>query len=239
MSCVALARENARGLRDSISSEMWEALNTSYLSLSSARPDQVARGNIHNFYQSIKDRSHLFDGISQNTMLHNEGWSFLQAGRFLERADMTARILQVKYDQLMPDDRDESAAADVHQWIALLKSVSAYEAFRKTYHPGISPTSVCEFLIFNRQFPRSVACSVTEIETALHHISGSPVGRFANDAERLAGWLSADLTYGDVNGVFDRGLNAYLEDVQTKCNRIGDAIAQAYFVYRIPRADEA
>ncbi|MCX6024282.1 MAG: alpha-E domain-containing protein [Chloroflexi bacterium] len=238
LSCIGLARENARGLRDRISSEMWESLNTFYLWLREYNIDRLSHGNVHGFYQGVKERCHLFQGVGRATMLRGEGWAFLQAGRALERADMTARILSVQYAQLLPDERDESAAADIHQWISLLKSVSAYEAFRKFYHPGIDPSAVCEFLIFQKLFPRSIAFSVAEAEQALHDISGSPAGRFSNDAERLVGWLSADLNYGDVRGAYDRGLQIYLDDLQDKCNRIGDAIAQSYFVYRIPRNDE-
>ena len=151
ISCLRTARENARSVREVISSEMWEQVNAFYLMVKEAA-DTGSISNLHIFFPEVKMSSHLFAGVMEATMAHTEGWHFGQLGRLLERADKTARILDVKYYILLPSVSDVGSPLDDLQWIALLKSASAYEMYRKCQY-RITPKAVTEFLILNRDFP--------------------------------------------------------------------------------------
>jgi uncharacterized alpha-E superfamily protein len=227
LSCVERARENARAVRDQISREMWEQLNRLYHLAQGANVAAIAR-NPYDFFSDIRNGSHLFQGVTDATMAHSEGWEFIQAGKFLERADKTVRILDVKYHTLSADEASESASLASLQWIALLKSCSAFEPYRHT-HPQLQSWRVAHFLLLDRAFPRSVAFCLEQARGALRRISGSPADRPANAAERAIGRLCAELTYLDIREAL-MDLHAYLDELGRRINDVGDAIAQSYFV---------
>ncbi len=174
LSCLQAARENARSVREVISSEMWEQVNAFYMMVTEAAPKQNL-ASLHDFFTQVKLASHLFAGIMDATMTHNEGWHFGQIGRLLERADKTSRILDVKYYILLPSVHDVGTTLDEIQWMSLLRSASAYEMYRKRQH-RINPTVVAEFLILDRDFPRSIRFCFVNAERSLHEITGTPVG---------------------------------------------------------------
>ncbi|MEZ4629479.1 MAG: alpha-E domain-containing protein [Deinococcales bacterium] len=168
-SSLYFARENARSLRNHISTEMWEAINKSYLKLCTKIPERLGEDALYDYCVSAREASHLFFGIAHATLPHDLGWSFMRAGQFLERADNTLRTLQAN---LTPKSNytPVEAGLKVHRDMALLKSVSAYEAFRKHYHQGLSSERIYEFLLFNKSFPRSVYYSLKLLSDYLEQI---------------------------------------------------------------------
>ena len=242
-SCINAARENARSIRDQISSEMWECVNRIYLDYRSWTVDKVLKRSPHVFFQLVKESSHLFQGIADRTLMTGETRDFFQCGRFLERADQTARILDVKYHDLLPrfsadpvpiegeeelDPLSIGGPIDTHGWTAVLKSVGAFEAFRKTSSKAVSPDAVAQFLILNPNFPASVRYSMRQVEKSIRRISGNSDVAPSNLAEREIGKLYNDLNYMHGEEIIAQGLHEFLEGVQERCNRIGDAVFSTY-----------
>ena len=254
VSCVAAARENARTMRHHIASEMWEALNRFYLELdrSARRRSTDGAEAASMIYQSVTEFSHLFQGITDSTMPREEGWHFLQAGKFLERAEKTARALDVNWRLLAagasedPKLAGEEGPADRSQWIPVLRSLSSYEAYYKVSSRAIQPKAVVELLTLSPSVPRSIRFSVHRVARALAHISEEawaadrsegPAGE-TSEARRAVGRLDAQLAYQRPEEIFDRGLDAYLLRIQRDCYRIGELIENEYFAHHPLRAEE-
>lgn len=233
LSCLVSARENARSIREVISSEMWEQLNVFYLMVKEAAERAEGLSNPHAFYTQVKQASHLFAGISDATMTHGEAWQFLRLGRMLERADKTSRILDVKYYILLPSVAEVGSPIDDIQWAAVLRSASAFEMYRKR-HGRIRPHGVVQFLLLDPEFPRAIRFCLDRSREALHAISGTPIGSFKTPAERYLGLLCSDLTFASVQEVIDSGLHEYLDDLQTKMNGVGQGIFEAFLARRMP-----
>jgi uncharacterized alpha-E superfamily protein len=230
ISCLQAARENARSVREIISSEMWEQVNAFYLMVKDASQNQQqGLVELSSFFAEVKMASHLFAGVMDATMSHNEGWNFGQIGRLLERADKTARILDVKYFILLPSIGDVGTALDELQWIALLKSASAYEMYRKCQH-RIAPRDVASFLILDREFPRSIQFCLLQAECSLRQITGilTP-GLWRNPVERDLGKLRSELDYITVDEIIVLGLHEFLDDLQLRLNTIGNSIFETFF----------
>ncbi len=239
------ARDNARSIREQIASEMWEALNISYINLKSLDAERVLAGSPHEFFQTVKNASHLFQGILNRTMLMGEARDWLDTGRFLERSCQTARILDVKYHDLLPIEADSDplservgasvygvgGAVDTHGWIAVLKSVSALEMYRKTHRDGIYPANVVDFLVLCQEFPASVSHGISRVEGCLKRIRSKAGIQAKNEPERLIGRLLADLTYSRPGEIISDGLHEFLEDVQARCAIVGSAIWETYLGY--------
>lgn len=230
VSCVRSARSNAQGVREVISSEMWEAVNRAYLELLDWDVDKMLAVGPHRFLVDVRNRSHLFYGLAERTMLIGDASHFLKAGIFLERADQVARLADVLVRELTGGDYklDENETFDTHGWIACLKSASAFEAFRKTYRGGFTPDNVLSFLVLDWQYPSSIHHALGEVERSLRAISGSHGRRYANDAERLTGRLHADLSFLTVADLHAQGLHEFLEGLQARCADIGSAITATY-----------
>jgi uncharacterized alpha-E superfamily protein len=231
--CVAKARENARTIRDRISREMWEDLNGLYLDVNRVQVDDVIDEGPHRFCELVKSGSHRFMGVSRATFPRDEGWHFLNAGQALERAEMTARIVDVQYHTLVAGPATTAGDPDTHQWMAVLKSVAAYEFYRRTYNTRIQPDRVAELLILHPQHPRSLRFSVGILQSALRAISGSGIDTWANEAERLTGRLFDSLKYDRIEDILGRGLHPFLADVQHTCRAIGEEVARTYFYYEV------
>lgn len=227
LSCLNMARENARALRPIISTEMWEAINTFYLMVSGAPRAHVLQ-TPSRFLEDVKTASQRFIGIKEATMSHGEAWHFSRMGRLLERADKTSRILDVKYFILLPRIQDVGTPFDNVQWAALLRSASALEMYRRDYG-RIMPKSVVEFLVLDRHFPRSMYFCLLEAGQSLRAITGSQEGAFSNDAEQCLGRLQADIAYSDVEGIIGEGLHEYLDRFQTRLNETDTAMQQTFF----------
>jgi uncharacterized alpha-E superfamily protein len=241
-SSISMARENARSIIESISSEMWEQVNNLYHFLQSVTPQQL-HSDPFSFYKEIKNASHLFQGITDNTFSRNEGWDFIQIGKYLERADNTARLIDVKYHMLMPKMEPNHDlvhdSVDIIQWMAVLKSCSALEAFRKVYLSRIDPDNILRYLILDRTFPRSITFSICAAQDALWRISGSSRHRYANNVDRLIGKMDAELTYSTVEDMFQQGLHRFLEDIEQGLIKIGEQIHLLYFAYHTPKIEPA
>jgi uncharacterized alpha-E superfamily protein len=229
-SCLAHARENARTVREQISVEMWEQINRIYLFFSSGDAKRLYRSSSHEFFRWILRASQLFQGVSEATMAHDEGWEFVQLGKHLERADRTSRILDMKYHILLPKAEPVGGNIDTLQWMAVLKSVSALEPYRKHYRGQVSPWLVAEFLVKSQTFPRSVLFCVGAVDYALHKISGTERGDFLfrGEAERLSGKLLADLSYVSIEEVLKIGLHEYLDTIQLRLIEIDQAMHKEY-----------
>ncbi len=229
-SCLAMARENARSIREIISSETWEHINTFYLELMDGQSPLLALHDPHKFYKTIQMHSHLFTGLLDSTMSHGEAWNFARMGMMLERADKTSRILDVKYFMLLPQVELVNTPIDNIQWTAVLKSASAFEMFRKEYHL-ITPKLVAGFLIFDKNFPRSIRHCINKAQISLQRImNGSATSNSGgNAAEKLLGKLAADLEYTDIDDVVNEGMHEYLDRLQTRINQIDGAIGTTFF----------
>ena len=238
-SSIVRARENARTVREHASSEMWEQINRLYLYLGSAASRNVFAGSAYEFFKSIVDASHLFQGITDATMTHGEGWDFIQVGKFAERADRTSRILDVKYHLLLPTGEKVGGNVDVIQWMAVLKSCSGLEAYKKLYVGEVAPWRVAEFLITHDGFPRSIRFCVNRLDLALHRISGSDRTHYANEPERLSGRLSSDLAYSTIGDVFNIGLHQYLDRIQSRIVDVSDAMHKTYCEWMEEETDKS
>ncbi|MEP6809411.1 MAG: alpha-E domain-containing protein [Chthoniobacterales bacterium] len=227
-SCLAEARENARTTREQISSEMWEQVNRLYLFVKSDAARKLLRSSPYQFFQRIIAGSHLFQGITHATNTHGEGFHFMRIGRLIERADCTSRLLDVKYHILLPTGERVGGNVDTIQWMSVLKSCSALEAYRKAYVDQVAPWKVAEFLITHSGFPRSIRFCVDFLDEALHCISGSDEARYANEAERLSGRLRSDLDYVNIGEIFKIGLHEYLTSIQKRLVEINKATYDTY-----------
>lgn len=231
LSCLRTARENARTVRDTISSEMWEQANKMYLSLQDALGSSTFPESLQSVFYDVKMGCHLFQGITDSTMSHGEAWHFIQLGRMLERADKTTRILDVKYFLLLPSLRDVGTSVDDIQWSAVLKSVSGFEMYRKK-HGRLTPDDIVEFLLLDSDFPRAVRHCLRKAADSLRAITGTPVGSFANQAERWMGHTCAELDYAHVEHFIGRGLHESLDALQSKLNQIDDGVYETFFAMR-------
>ncbi|MDR3402498.1 MAG: alpha-E domain-containing protein [Chthoniobacter sp.] len=237
-SCVAAARENARTVREYISSEMWERINSLYLWLNSAEARQLFAVSAIDFYRHVVDYSHQFHGTTAATLTHGEGWDFLQIGKYLERADSTSRLLDLKYHILLPRGEKVGGNVDTVQWQAVLKSCSAFEAYRKIYTGQVTPWTVAEFILLHDSFPRSIRFCVEGVDAALHRISGCPRSQFTTEAERLSGKLCSDLNYATIGDVFKKGLHQYLDGIQLRLIEISTAMNAEYCEWLEPTVEQ-
>jgi uncharacterized alpha-E superfamily protein len=225
--CVTAARENARGIREQISSEMWEHLNRFYLELLEQTAESVLARTPHDLLRWVRSSCWLFDGIAERTMIRGEGWHFLQCGKFLERAESTARLLDGKYYANAVADVGPPGLVDLYQWIALLKSVGAYEAFRKT-HGSLQPSAIAAFVLMDARFPSATRYALTRVEAALKRITPTDEQDGANEALRAAGRLLSRLVHARPPEVI-AGLHETLTDLVSDCAGLHDAIVRAYF----------
>jgi len=225
-SCIHDARENARTVRGAITSEMYEDLNALWLNLRVRDFESIAAEGISEFFDYIKMQSHQFRGVTFGTMLRDESYHFMRLGTFIERADNTARILDVKYHTLLPSVGDVGGAVDYYQWGALLRSVSAFDAYRKIYRDVITPLRVIELLVLRDDVPRSLHVCMNEIYNILREIADAS----SREPERLAGELHAQLHYGRAEKIITFGLHEYLMDILDKLHSLNDEINQHFLV---------
>lgn len=228
ISCVTIARENARIIRETISRETWEVLNDLYFLIIKLEKKRIWKNDDqHNHFKQIKHHFQLLNGIADDTVPRTEGWYFSKMGQYLERADKTSRILDVKYHFLLPSIEEVGSPLDFLHWTALLKSVSAYNSYRR-FHGSIKASSIVEYLLLNRYFPRSILFCLINVENCLHEISQSTRG-YSNPAEKAIGNVRAELEYSDINDIFNHGLHEYLDKIQSKFDVVSKAINDQYF----------
>lgn len=226
-SSVSRARENARSVRGKITTEMWESLNSTWIELKRMRDKSPKERDFGQFFEWVKERSHLFRGVTHGTILRDNTFHFVRLGTFLERADSTARILDVKYHILLPSLKDVGGAVDYYQWGALLRSVSAFESYRKVYRDVITPMRVAEMLILREDMPRSLHACLDEILGILAGINGGS----GVEARRRTGELHARLHFARISDIFDFGMHEYLTDFLKRITVLTDEIHSSFFVY--------
>lgn len=220
-SCIRAARDNAHAVRGRISGEVWESLNTTWLQMKSLRKKGIAALDVITFFDWVKERSHQVRGATFGTILRSDTLRFIRLGTFIERADNTARILDVKY-QVMTEDEDP--VREFYRWNALLRSVGAYEAFQELYKQSPTRDLVAELLILRSEVPRSLRASVEEVEQLLGQIEGD-AGR---EPRLLTAIQHARLRFGTIADLFAAGLHDYLEEFLRDINAIAESIHRAY-----------
>lgn len=233
LSCLHAARENARSIREIITTTMWEELNSFYLKVKAAAGTFDGSDRAYQFYPEVKRGSHLFQGATDSTLRRNEAWHFLEMGRMIERADKTSRILDVKYYFLLRSISEVGGPFDELQWAAVLRSASAFEMYRKR-HGRLAPAGITHFLLLDDQFPRAVRYCLDRARSSLHAITGTPLGSFHNNPERLFGQLCSDLAFTNVDEIEAQGLHEYLDELQRKVNLIGTGIHETFFTRKSP-----
>jgi uncharacterized alpha-E superfamily protein len=231
---IAAARENARQVREQISSEMWEQINRLFLAVRQDSIDADWAGGAHAFLASAIEGVHLFQGITDATMTHGEGWRYIELGRYLERASGTAALLDVHYREFTGGRDQPTHVGEYVEWVALLRSCSAFEAYCRHYTADLRSIRIAEFLILNADFPRSIRFSAGRIQSCLKAIA-TLTGR-GGRAERLAGRLLASLDYGQVDEIVGEQLPSYLEGIVRQTNQINIAVNQQYVQYPIDAA---
>lgn len=234
-SCMRAARENARAVRGSLTTEVWETYNTTWLELLKHLHTGLLERNPGEFFEWVKFRSHLARGVTIGTMLEDEALYFLRIGMHLERADSTARMLDVKFHERGSNGTHEGRAeatgsaalqSEFYRWSALLSSVSGLEIYRKVYRDVITPDRVAELLILHGDMPRSLLASVRAVADDLARVSNQR----STETERRAGMLCAELQYGRVEDILDSGLHQYLDHFLDRINDLGNRISQDFLV---------
>ena len=234
VSCIAAARENARQVRERISSEMWEQLNRLFLRMKGTSMEQVWFAEPHRFLNSVKEEMYLFQGISDATMSHSEGWHFIRIGRFLERATATAALLDTHFSVLpIEQTEDESEPLDYLGWIGLLRSCASFEAYCKVYTAMLRPARIAEFLLLNAEAPRSIRFACAMMQGALQAIGRTTHTRHSGRVDRLVGRLRASLDYYQIDEILNEGMHEFLESIQRQCGLIHSGLYQAYISYPI------
>lgn len=229
-SCLANARENARTIRESITKEMWEHINIFYLKVSETKSAKNWEAEqLQQFFIEIKDGCQMFFGIIDATVTRNEGFHFGRVGRFLERADKTSRFLDVRYFTLLPNDEAIGSPQELLIWTSVLKSVSAFNMYRQQYRV-INPSHIVEFLVLDKNFPRSIYYCIRQAELSLYQISGNQITNgYSNHAEKEITRLRHEIEFTEVGDIFKKALHPYLDEFQIKNNITAKEIFNTYF----------
>lgn len=233
---IGFARENARQVREQISSEMWEQLNRLFHEVKRMESAGLWKSQPLDFLAVILESSHLVQGVTDSTMNHGEGWQFIQVGRFIERAAAIARLLDIYFHEFpagQPIDSGEHM-----EWIGLLRSCTAFEAYCKVYTADLRPERVAEFLLLNGEFPHSVRFAADRMQQSLECINQAAASKRSPRVAKIAGRLSAGLMFTPLEEVVE-GLAEFFADIQQQCARIHTAIHEVYITYSIEAAIEA
>ncbi|AIY14575.1 alpha-E domain-containing protein [Cellulophaga baltica] len=226
--CILKARENARAIRPEITKEFWEQINAlNYLVKAGLENKCHKENNLREFFTNVKNGCQLLYGMYDATISRNEGWHFGKLGQAIERADKTSRVLDTKYHLLLDSPNEVGSSLDLIQWSSLLKSVSAYDMYRKKYGK-LTSASIAEFLILDTEFPRSILACLIRAEQSLITLSGSSFG-FSNSAQKQLGALKSQLEYTAINEIISGGMHEYLDDIQQKLNAVSTAVYESFF----------
>ncbi|KJK21704.1 hypothetical protein UB46_25860 [Burkholderiaceae bacterium 16] len=222
MSCLRAARENARAVRGALTTPLWETINTTWLDVQQMVADGILRHDPAQFFEWVKFRSHLTRGVEAGTMLKDEAYCFMRLGTFLERADNTARILDVKFQATDLGQQQD----DFYQWAAVLRSVSGLEMYRKVYRSVVTPERVAELLIVHPDMPRSLAASLREVVSLLAQVSNGLSG----ETERRAGKLHAELKFTRIEDIFSVGIHGWLSDFLRRIHELGGGVSRDFLM---------
>ncbi len=239
VSSIARARENARQVRELISSEMWEQLNRLFFHVRKSSLEDIWTGQPHDFFQAVKEGAHLFQGITDSTMTRGDAYQFIEVGRYIERAGALSALLDVHFSRWRdPTGTLPLEVGEHFEWIGLLRCCTAFEAYCKVYTADLHPDRIAEFLLLNPEFPHSVRFAVDRLKAALEEISEDTGSRTSGRLDRLAGRLAASLSFGQIDEILVSGLHSYLEELLRQCGQIHHAIHQCYIAYPIESALE-
>ena len=228
--CLSRARENARGIRENISLEMWESLNTLYWSISADEARARFDESPDDFYRQVMAGSMVFQGLTDQTLAQEQGWLFIQLGKFLERVDVTSRIIETKFNVLPGERMQEGGLRTIH-WMAVLRSCCSIEAYRRNYVGDMDPLRVASFLILERNFPRSIRYGVGKAHDAIAAIRREVNALAIDPAERILGRLYAQLEYAELSEILSEGLPIYLQRIQTQVAEAALAMQKSYFLH--------
>lgn len=225
-SCLNTARQNARSVRSALTSEMWEAINSAWLDLRRYKAKSIKVEELPRFLNLVKEASLRYDGSAMRTMLRNDAYWFSRLGVYIERADNTARVLDVKYHVLLPQDAEVGGGIDYYQWAAILRSVSALVSYQWVYHQNLRPWLVADLLILREEMPRSLAACYGLLSRHLDDIAH----RYGTSgaAQRQARSIHARLVNRNIEDIFQHGLHEFLQEFIAENNRLGLAISQQY-----------
>lgn len=226
--CLRAARENARAMRAQITSEAWQSINAAWLEMRTLNHERVEADGYSIFFDWVRERSHLFRGVAEATMPRGDAYNFMRLGTLLERADATARILDVKYHILLPSPGDVGGAVDYYQWAALLRSVSSFRIYRQIYRDTIKPIRVAELLILREDMPRSLHACFSGIVDILREVRENY--RVNYRSVRMAERMLMRLRYGDIDAIFERGLHEYLTEIVDSNIELGAQIARDFML---------
>ena len=235
VSCISSARENLRQVREQCSSEMWEQLNRLYLQIVATPAGESWILHSQLFFRGALDGAHLFQGVTDSTMSHGEGWQYIQLGRFVERTHGLATLIATHFRKFTQPWEYTIDTDEYLEWVGLLKDCAAFEAYCKKYTAELKPLRVAEFLLLNPDFPHSVRFSVDKVHAALRSV-GELTERKADSPTRLAGRMRANLSFVQIEEIMADGLQAYLSNVQRLCAQAHNAIHQIYFDYPVESA---
>ena len=235
VSCISAARENMRQVREQCSSEMWEQLNRLYLQIVATPAGEAWVLHSQLFFRGVLDGAHLFQGVTDSTMSHGEGWHYIQLGRFVERTHGLAALIGTHFNRISQPLERTVDSDEYLEWVGLLKCCTAFEAYCKKYTAELRPLRVAEFLLLSPDFPHSVRFSVDKVHAALKTI-GELTERKADSPMRLAGRLRANLSFGEIDEIMADGLDGYLSSIRKLCAQAHTAIHQIYFHYTVESA---
>jgi uncharacterized alpha-E superfamily protein len=229
VSAIRSARENARTLRPLISTEMWTQINVFYNKLLSLGPSDIAPHNLTRLCNMVKEACQAHTGITEGTFYRDQGWYFYQLGKYLERADQTTRLLDIKYHTLLPFADGVGSPLDVSQWNAVLRSAAGYHAFRRVYPRGMTPSAVAGFMLYNESFPRSVTTCVRQIDGLLVRLKSRYILKGGSKAMERVDEIQAALHSRSIDDVIKSGLHEYLDWLQLHLNDVTQEISKAFF----------
>ena len=240
LSCIISARENSRHVREQISTEQWHRLNSLYLEVT--RPGMRGEANSFNaerqgeFLQRVMESVHQFQGVTDSTMSHGEGWQFIQVGRYIERASATAKLLEAYHEDLWKLPEQLPGGNEYLDWMGLLRSATAFEAYCKVYTADLSPEKILEFLLLDAEFPHSLRFAIDSLQHALEAIHAESGKNRAMQLSMLAGRLQASLSFSQVDDILEGDVIAYLRNIQGQCDEIHESIFELYVDYSIQTA---
>ena len=244
LSCIIRARENSRHVREQISTEQWHRINSLYLEvtrseLQTAMHAQALEGSSETpaaFLQQVMEAVHQFQGVTDSTMSHGEGWHFIQVGRYLERATATAMLLEAYHEEVWAQPDRVAEGNEYLEWMGLLRSATAFEAYCKVYTADLTPERILEFLLLDPEFPHSVRFSIDSLQCALLAIQSASGGNRAEELHRISGRLSASLGFASVDEILSGDVVAYLRNIQKQCQAVHETIYHLYVDYSIQTA---
>ena len=244
LGCIIAARENARNVSEQISTEMWSRLNSLYLQVTrpEMQSDMHAEALMSNneqpmeFLQQVMEAVQQFQGVTDSTVSHGEGWHFIQVGRYIERATATAMLLEAYFPDLWQPVDELHEATQYLDWMGLLRSATGFEAYCKVYTADLTPDQILEFLLLDAEFPHSLRFAIDSLQSALEAIQGESGKLRAEPLRRRAGRLQATLSYSSVEEILEGDVLAYLEHIKTECSAIHETIYQLYVDYSIQAA---